>query len=66
MCKGQFQETVPVPDRRAQILTAVDAAEVSIARGEGRTITPEFMRQLAGEVKQRGRIRLVSEASGPR
>jgi hypothetical protein len=66
MCKERFQETVPVPDRRGEILTAVDAAEVSIARGEGRTITPEFMRQLAAEVKQRGRVRLVSEASAPR
>lgn len=66
MCKGQCQETISIADRRAEILTAVDAAEVSIARGEGRTITPEFMRQLAGEVKQRGRLRLVSEASGLR
>jgi hypothetical protein len=66
MCKERFQETIPVPDRRTEILTAVDAAEVSIARGKGRTITPEFVRQLAAEVKQRGRIRLASEASGPR
>src|SRR5882724_3332108 len=37
---------------RAEILTAVDVAEASIARGEGRTITQESMRQLADEVKQ--------------
>ena len=48
---------------RAEILTAVDAAEASIERGEGRTITQESMRQLADEVKQRGRIRLAAEQS---
>jgi len=51
---------------RAEILTAVDVAEASIARGEGRTITQESMRQLAAEVKQRGRSRLASEQSSPR
>lgn len=51
---------------RAEILTAVDVAEASIARGEGRTITPESMRQLADEVKQRGRSRLDAERSSPR
>jgi putative addiction module CopG family antidote len=51
---------------RAEILTAVDAAEGSIARGEGRTITQESMRQLADEVKQRGRSRLAAEPSSPR
>jgi putative addiction module CopG family antidote len=50
---------------RAEILTAVDAAEASIARGEGRTITQESMRQLADEVKQRGRGRLAAEQSSP-
>ena len=42
---------------RAEILTAVDVAEASIARGEGRAITQDSMRQLADEVKQRGRGR---------
>ena len=51
---------------RAEILTAVDVAEASIARGEGRTITQESMRQLADEVKQRGRNRLAAEQSSPR
>ncbi len=32
---------------RAEILAAVDEAEVSLARGEGRPITEESMRQLA-------------------
>jgi putative addiction module CopG family antidote len=51
---------------RAEILTAVDVAEASIERGEGRTITQESMRQLADEVKQRGRDRLAAEQSSPR
>ena len=46
---------------RAEILTAVDLADASIARGEGRVITQESMRQLADEVKQRGRSRLAAE-----
>jgi Arc/MetJ-type ribon-helix-helix transcriptional regulator len=48
---------------RAEILTAVDLAEASIARGEGRVINQESMRQLAEEVKQRGRSRLAAEWS---
>jgi len=48
---------------RAQILAAVDVAEASVARGEGRVITLESMRQLADEVKQRGRNRLTADRS---
>ena len=51
---------------RAEILAAVDVAEVSIARGEGRPITQDSMRQLAGEVKQRGRRRLATRISSSR
>jgi Arc/MetJ-type ribon-helix-helix transcriptional regulator len=51
---------------RAEILTAVDLADASIARGEGRVITQESMRQLADEVKQRGRSRLAAEQSPSR
>jgi Arc/MetJ-type ribon-helix-helix transcriptional regulator len=51
---------------RAEILTAVDVAEAAITRGEGRTITQESVRQLADEVKQRGRSRLAAEQSPPR
>jgi putative addiction module CopG family antidote len=47
--------------RRLEILAAVDEAEASLARGEGRTITQESMRELAENVKQRGRARLVAE-----
>jgi Arc/MetJ-type ribon-helix-helix transcriptional regulator len=46
---------------RAEILVAVDEAEVSLARGKGRAITQQSMRDLAGEVKQRGRKRLAAE-----
>lgn len=50
---------------RAEILAAVDAAEASLERGEGRIITQESMRQLADEVKQRGRARLATQQSPP-
>jgi Arc/MetJ-type ribon-helix-helix transcriptional regulator len=48
---------------RAEILDAVDQAEASLARGEGRSITPQSLRDLAAEVKRRGRDRLVAERS---
>lgn len=51
---------------RAEILTAVDVAETSVARCEGCAITRESMRQLGDEVKQRGRNRLMTERSSPR
>ena len=51
---------------RAEILAAVDEAEASLARGEGRIITQESMRELAREVKQRGRARLAAEQQTPR
>jgi putative addiction module CopG family antidote len=47
---------------RAEILAAVDAAEVSLARGEGRVIaTEQDARDLANEVKRRGRARLDAD-----
>jgi hypothetical protein len=51
---------------RAEILSAVDEAEASLARGEGRIITRESMRELAEQVKQRGRFRLAAEQNAPR
>jgi len=51
---------------RAEILAAVDAAEASLDRGEGIVITEQSMRELADDVKRRGRARLSSERSpGP-
>jgi Arc/MetJ-type ribon-helix-helix transcriptional regulator len=47
--------------RRMEILAAVDAAEASVARGDGIEITQESMRALAEDVKQRGRARLAAE-----
>ena len=49
--------------RRAEILAAVDQAEASLAHGEGRALTEQSMRELADEVKQRGRARLAAEQS---
>lgn len=51
---------------RAEILVAADAADASLARGEGRIITQQSMRDLAEEVKQRGRSRLAAEQSPDR
>ena len=51
---------------RVEILAAVDMAEASLARGEGRVITRESMRELAEQVKRRGRARLGAEQPTPR
>ena len=48
---------------RAEILAAVDVAKASLARGEGRIITEESMRETADAVKQRGRARLAGKES---
>jgi hypothetical protein len=47
--------------RRSDILAAVDIAQASTARGEGIEITRESMRELAEDVKRRGRARLAAE-----
>ena len=48
--------------RRAEILAAVDQAEASLARGEGRIITTKAeAMQLADEIKLRGVSRLSAE-----
>lgn len=39
---------------RAEVPAAVDEAEASLGRGEGRVITEQSARELAAEVKQRG------------
>ena len=46
---------------RAEILAQIDLAEASLARGEGRMITQETMRDLAEDVKQRNRSRLAAQ-----
>jgi Arc/MetJ-type ribon-helix-helix transcriptional regulator len=52
--------------QRAEFLLTLDDARASLARGEGRTITQENMQQLASEVKERGRARLLAELASPR
>ena len=51
---------------RAEFLATLDEAEASLARGEGRTITQESIRQLADEVHQRGLAKLAAEKLTPR
>jgi hypothetical protein len=46
-----------------EFMATIDLAEASLARGEGRVITPQSMRELAEEKKQRGRARLAAEQS---
>ena len=52
--------------RREEILAAIDQAEASLARGEGRVITRESMREVAEDVKRRGRARLAAEKKSGR
>jgi len=52
--------------QRAEFLVTLEDARASLARGEGRAITEESMRQLAGEVKERGRARLTSDLTASR
>ena len=51
---------------RAEILAAVDAAEASLDRGEGIVITEQSARELAEDVKRRGRARLEAERTARR
>ena len=49
--------------RRVEILAALDEADASLARGEGRPITEDSMKALAEDIKQRGRTRLATDRS---
>jgi Arc/MetJ-type ribon-helix-helix transcriptional regulator len=52
--------------RRLEILAAVDRAEASLARGEGRTVTThDGVSQLVADVKRRGIARLAAEQKNP-
>jgi Arc/MetJ-type ribon-helix-helix transcriptional regulator len=46
---------------RVELLATLDAARASLARGDGRVITQESMRELVAEVRDRGRARLIAE-----
>ena len=52
--------------QRVEFLLTLDEARASLARGEGRVITQESMQQLASEVKERGRARLLAELTTSR
>lgn len=47
--------------RRVEFRATLDEARASLARGEGRPITKESMRELSAEVRERGRARLIAE-----
>jgi Arc/MetJ-type ribon-helix-helix transcriptional regulator len=47
--------------RRVEFLATIEEARASLARGEGRQITSESMRELSAEVRERGRARLIAE-----
>jgi Arc/MetJ-type ribon-helix-helix transcriptional regulator len=52
--------------KRAAFMATLHDAKASLARGEGRVITQENMRDLAEEVKRRGQSRLAAEQSTSR
>jgi putative addiction module CopG family antidote len=52
--------------KRAEFLATLDDAKASLARGEGRIITQQSMRERAEEVKQRGLARIAAEQQTPR
>src|SRR5437764_6911643 len=49
--------------KRAEFLATLDDARSSLDRGEGISMTEESMRELAGDVKQRGLTRLAPSSS---
>jgi len=52
--------------KRAEFLVTLADAKASLARGEGRTITQESMRELAEDVKRRGLMRLTAAQQASR
>jgi Arc/MetJ-type ribon-helix-helix transcriptional regulator len=47
--------------QRAEFLLRLNDARSTVARGEGRAITEDSMRELADEIKERGRARMLQE-----
>ena len=47
--------------QRIEFLATLNDARAALARGEGRLINEQSMRELAAEVKERGRTRLAAE-----
>lgn len=52
--------------RRLELLTLLDEADASLARGDGIPITEASMKTLADNIKQRGRDRLATEPTKSR
>jgi len=52
--------------QRAEFLLTLEDARAALAHGEGRVITQESVQQLASEVKERGRARLLAELTTSR
>ena len=52
--------------RRVEFRATIEEARASLARGEGRPITQESMRELSAEVRERGRARLIAELAQAR
>jgi putative addiction module CopG family antidote len=48
-------------EREREFLATIDEARAALARGEGRVITQKSVRDLAAEVPERGRARLIAE-----
>ena len=51
---------------RLEFLATLDEARASLARGEGQRGYEESMRELAAEVRDRGRARLIAELADGR
>ena len=47
--------------QRAEFLLTLEDARTSLRRGEGRAVTSESMQELAADVKERGRARLLAQ-----
>ena len=47
--------------RRVELLACLDAADASLARGDGRPVTQESMKTLAQDVMERNRKRFGTE-----
>jgi hypothetical protein len=61
-----FAPRVERERKREEILAAINEAEASLARGERLVITKSSMRELAEDVKRRGRARLLAEEQSRR
>ena len=52
--------------RCAEFQASLERSRAPLARGEGREITPESMRQLSAEVRERGSARLIADLANDR